>query len=146
LNVRDWLYVDDHCEAIWTVIEKGRVGETYNIGGRSERKNIDVVHAICTILAEETNQPVAKLTGLIKYVTDRPGHDLRYAIDASKLERELGWRPEETFATGIRKTVRWYLANAAWVSDVRSGEYRRWIEAHYGPGTGAAGTGAGPTT
>jgi len=132
LNVRDWLYVDDHCEAIWTVIQKGRVGETYNIGGRSERKNIDVVHAICAILAEETNQPVAKLTSLIKYVTDRPGHDQRYAIDASRLASECNWTPRETFETGLKKTVRWYLDNPRWIEDVRSGEYRKWIDRNYG--------------
>jgi len=144
-NVRDWLFVDDHCAAIWAVLHRGAPGQTYNVGGNSEQRNIDVVRLLCEVVAEETSASASELARLIVHVKDRPGHDLRYAIDATKLERELGWRPEETFATGIRKTVRWYLANAAWVSDVRSGEYRRWIEAHYGPGTGA-GTGAGPTT
>ena len=132
VNVRDWLYVDDHCEAIWTVIERGRVGETYNIGGRSERKNIDVVHEICAVLAEATNQPVAKLTGLIKFVADRPGHDQRYAIDPTRMSDECGWSPRETFETGLKKTVRWYLDNPQWIEDVRSGEYRKWIDRNYG--------------
>jgi dTDP-glucose 4,6-dehydratase len=131
-NVRDWLFVTDHCEAIWTVVQKGRVGETYNIGGKSEQRNIDVVKQLCTIVAEETGTREAELTALVTYVKDRPGHDLRYAIDASKIERELGWRPQETFATGLRKTVRWYLANQPWVASVRTGEYRRWIEQNYG--------------
>jgi len=131
-NVRDWLYVGDHCEALWTVMTKGRVGETYNIGGRSERRNIDVVGQLCAIVAEETGARVGELTDLITYVKDRPGHDLRYAIDASKIERELGWKPQETFASGLRKTVRWYLDNQAWVESVRTGEYRKWIEQNYG--------------
>jgi dTDP-glucose 4,6-dehydratase len=131
-NVRDWLFVTDHCEAIWTVVHKGRVGETYNIGGGSEQRNIDVVKQLCTIVAEETGTREAELTALVTYVKDRPGHDLRYAIDATKIERELGWRPQETFATGLRKTVRWYLANQPWVASVRTGEYRRWIEQNYG--------------
>jgi len=131
LNVRDWLYVGDHCEAIWTVIERGRVGETYNIGGNNEVRNIDVVHTLCRLIAEETGTPEKQLTDLITYVTDRPGHDLRYAIDASKLKRELGWSPSETFDTGMRKTVRWYLEHKTWVDQVRSGEYRKWIEANY---------------
>jgi dTDP-glucose 4,6-dehydratase len=131
-NVRDWLYVDDHCEAIWTVVQKGRVGQTYNIGGRSEQHNIDVVKRLCAIMAEETGAREAELLGLITYVKDRPGHDERYAIDARKLEAELGWKPKETFATGLRKTVRWYLDNQPWVESVRTGEYRRWIEQNYG--------------
>jgi dTDP-glucose 4,6-dehydratase len=131
LNVRDWLYVDDHCEAIWTVIENGRVGETYNVGGDSEMRNIDVVDGICRIVSEETGAPLDELLALKKYVTDRPGHDLRYAIDASKLQRECGWAPKETFATGLRKTVRWYLDNREWVEQVRSGDYRKWIEDNY---------------
>jgi len=130
-NVRDWLYVTDHCEAIWTVIERGEVGETYNIGGHNEKKNIDVVHQLIRIVAEETGTGEDELKKLITYVTDRPGHDQRYAIDAGKLQRELGWTPKETFESGIRKTVRWYLDNKAWVDEVRSGDYRKWIEQNY---------------
>jgi len=131
-NVRDWLYVTDHCEAIWTVIQKGKVGDTYNIGGFNELKNIDVVHKLIRVVSEETGAPEQELLKLITYVTDRPGHDLRYAIDATKLERELGWKPKETFETGFRKTVRWYLENRAWVEEVRSGDYRKWIDQNYG--------------
>ena len=119
-NVRDWLYVDDHCEAIWAVIEKGRVGETYNIGGRSEKRNIDVVRAVCDVVASETGRPLAPLLDLITFVADRPGHDARYAIDATKITRELGWKPQETFATGLRRTVAWYLANEGWWRRVRA--------------------------
>lgn len=132
LNVRDWLYVTDHCEAIWTVIQKGKVGETYNIGGHNEQKNIDVVHKLISIVARLTKTPEAELLALVTYVTDRPGHDARYAIDASKLQRELGFAPKETFETGLEKTVRWYLDNTAWINDVRSGDYRKWIEQNYG--------------
>lgn len=131
-NVRDWLFVGDHCEAIWTVVQKGKPGETYNIGGRSEQRNIDVVKQLCAIVAQETGASESELLGLITYVKDRPGHDLRYAIDASKIERELGWKPRETFVTGMHKTVRWYLDNQDWVASVRTGEYRRWIETNYG--------------
>ena len=131
-NVRDWLFVEDHCEAIWTVVQRGKVGETYNIGGRSEQRNIDVVKQLCSIVAEETGAAESDLLSLITYVKDRPGHDQRYAIDASKIERDLGWKPQETFASGLRKTVRWYLENASWIADVRSGDYRRWIETQYG--------------
>jgi len=130
-NVRDWLYVQDHCEAIWAVVQRGKVGETYNIGGNNEVKNIDVVRMLCATLAEETGKPVAELEGLVTYVKDRPGHDLRYAIDATKIEDELGWSPKETFATGLRKTVRWYLEHPEWVQQVRTGEYRKWIETNY---------------
>jgi len=130
-NIRDWLYVEDHCEAIWTVIQQGKLGETYNIGGHNEVKNIDVVHQLIRIVAEETGTDEAELQQLIHYVTDRPGHDLRYAIDARKLQRELGWTPKETFATGLRKTVRWYLEHKEWVAEVRSGDYRKWIEQNY---------------
>lgn len=132
VNVRDWLYVEDHCEAIWRVIEKGEVGGTYNIGGHNELKNIEVVDTLIDIVAAETGCTVDELQALKTYVTDRPGHDLRYAIDASRMTNELGWKPAETFATGIRKTVRWYLSNGAWIQAVRSGEYKNWIEANYG--------------
>ena len=132
LNVRDWLYVEDHCEAIWQVIRHGKVGETYNIGGKSERTNIDVVRAVCRIVAEETEHVPEELEALITFVTDRPGHDLRYAIDASKLKQECGWEPRETFDSGLRRTIRWYLDNPSWVQQVRSGEYRKWMEENYG--------------
>jgi dTDP-glucose 4,6-dehydratase len=130
-NVRDWLYVTDHCEAIWRVIEKGAVGETYNIGGNNEIRNIDVVHTIIRLVAEESGKSEADILEQITYVKDRPGHDLRYAIDATKIREELGWEPAETFATGIRKTIRWYLDNSAWIDAVRTGEYRKWIETNY---------------
>jgi dTDP-glucose 4,6-dehydratase len=124
-NVRDWLYVEDHAEALLRVAEAGKVGENYNIGGWNERSNIDVVRAICALMDEMApNGAIGPREGLITYVTDRPGHDLRYAIDAGKIERELGWRPAETFETGLRKTVAWYLDNQAWWQRVRSGVYR----------------------
>lgn len=131
-NVRDWLYVGDHCEAVRTVLARGTPGETYNVGGRNEKANIEVVEAICSILDELcASDPVVPHRKLITYVTDRPGHDRRYAIDAGKIERELGWKPRETFETGLRKTVEWYLTNAAWVQEVTSGSYRQWIATHY---------------
>jgi dTDP-glucose 4,6-dehydratase len=132
LNVRDWLYVGDHCTAIRLALSKGRPGETYNIGGKNERTNIDVVRAICRILDEL--RPAASGKGhesLITYVADRPGHDRRYAIDATKSNNELEWKSAETFESGIRKTVRWYLDNPAWVRGVVSGEYRKWVEKNY---------------
>ncbi len=132
LNVRDWLYVDDHCEAIWAVIEKGRMGETYNVGGHNEKTNIEVVDTLCTLVAEATGKASDELLALKTFVKDRPGHDMRYAIDASKIEKECGWKPEETFETGMKKTVAWYLENEAWVQDVRSGAYKEWMEANYG--------------
>jgi len=145
-NVRDWLYVDDHCDAIWAVIERGRLGETYNIGGNGERKNLEVVHALCAVLAAETQRPLADFTRLIQFVADRPGHDHRYAIDASRVAAECGWTPRETFESGLERTVRWYLDNAAWIEDVRTGEYLKWMERNYGarsePG-GARGQGGG---
>jgi len=131
-NVRDWLYVDDHCEAIWAVVERGKTGETYNIGGQSELQNIQVVDQLCRVIAEETNVDPADLLALKTLVPDRPGHDLRYAMDIAKIRDELGWRPRESFESGIRKTVRWYLEHTAWVDGVRTGEYRDWIEANYG--------------
>ncbi|MFW2386905.1 MAG: dTDP-glucose 4,6-dehydratase, partial [Polyangiales bacterium] len=136
LNVRDWLYVTDHCEAIWTVIQKGRVGRTYNIGGNNEMRNIDVVDTLCKIVADETGSDVSELFALKEFVTDRPGHDLRYAIDATRIREECGWEPTETFDTGIRKTVQWYLSNDDWVQGVRSGEYRNWIDKNYGDRAG----------
>lgn len=131
-NVRDWLYVTDHCEAVRTVLARGKVGETYNIGGGNERPNIEVVETICSILDEISPQdPVVPHGKLITYVQDRPGHDRRYAIDAGKIERELGWRPCETFQSGLRKTIEWYLGNEGWVKEVTSGSYRQWIATHY---------------
>lgn len=132
LNVRDWLFVDDHCEAIWAVIERGRLGETYNVGGNEEKTNVEVVDTLCAVVAEMTGARIEDLMALKTFVTDRPGHDLRYAIDATKIRAECGWAPAETFDSGIRKTVRWYLDNRAWVDAVRSGEYLRWIDANYG--------------
>ncbi|MFK7990640.1 MAG: dTDP-glucose 4,6-dehydratase [Sandaracinaceae bacterium] len=131
-NVRDWLFVEDHCDAIWAVLTRGVDGETYNVGGRNEIRNVDVVDAICRVVAEETGRDVEALLGLKAFVKDRPGHDHRYAIDAGKIERELGWTPKETFDTGLRRTVRWYLDHPDWVDSVRSGAYRTWIEQNYG--------------
>lgn len=131
-NVRDWLFVSDHCEAVRTVLAHGVVGETYNIGGRNEKPNLEIVETICTILDElRPHDPVVPHRNLITFVKDRAGHDRRYAIDARKIERELGWKPRETFETGIRKTVQWYLANDTWVRDVTSGSYRQWIATQY---------------
>ena len=131
LNVRDWLYVTDHCEAIWQVIHHGSVGETYNVGGSAEQRNIDLIDQLIRVVAEEAGKDEQRLLSLKTFVTDRPGHDHRYAIDASKVQRQCGWQPRETLATGLRKTVRWYLQNSAWTESVRSGEYRAWIEANY---------------
>ncbi len=133
LNVRDWLYVGDHCSAIRAVLSAGQAGEVYNIGGRNEKTNIEVVKTVCTMLdALHPASPVTPHEKLITYVKDRAGHDRRYAIDARKIERELDWRPRETFETGIRKTVAWYLANPDWVANVATGEYRHWVEKQYG--------------
>jgi dTDP-glucose 4,6-dehydratase len=134
-NVRDWLYVKDHCIAVWTIMKQGRRGETYNIGGRCEMHNIDVVRMICDLLDEIKPQTGGKARrDLITFVKDRPGHDLRYAIDCTKLEKELGWMPAESFETGIRKTVEWYIAHQEWVKRVKSGEYLSWIARHYHSG------------
>jgi dTDP-glucose 4,6-dehydratase len=131
-QVRDWLYVRDHCSAIRRVLEAGRVGETYNVGGWNEKPNLDVVHTLCAILDELSPRADAKLYAeQITYVTDRLGHDRRYAIDATKINRELDWKPAETFETGIRKTVQWYLDNQQWVKNVTSGDYKNWIEKNY---------------
>ena len=132
-QIRDWLYVKDHCSAIRCVLAGGRVGETYNIGGWNEKPNIDIVHTVCDLLDElKPRADGMSYREQITYVTDRPGHDRRYAIDAHKLERELGWKPVETFETGIRKTVLWYLENQPWVANVISGSYRDWVVKQYG--------------
>ncbi|HPA24335.1 MAG TPA: dTDP-glucose 4,6-dehydratase [Candidatus Cloacimonas sp.] len=126
LNVRDWLFVTDHCEAINIIIRKGKIGETYNIGGHNEMKNIDIVTTICKILDEmEPSNKLKSYSDLITFVQDRPGHDLRYAIDAAKIEKDLGWNPAETFATGIRKTVAWYLENKQWWQNIQNNKYRQ---------------------
>jgi dTDP-glucose 4,6-dehydratase len=131
-NVRDWLYVGDHCEAIRTVLARGKVGQTYNIGGQNELRNLDVVETICSTLDElRPDDAVVPHKSLIKFVSDRPGHDRRYAMNTAKIESELGWKPRETFASGIRKTVQWYLANQGWIQSVTSGGYRQWMATQY---------------
>ena len=130
-QVRDWLYVGDHCAAIREVLARGRVGEVYNIGGWNEKPNIEIVQTICALLDELRPDPAGTYARHIAYVTDRPGHDRRYAIDARKIERELGWKPAETFATGIRKTVQWLLDHPDWVARVQSGAYRDWVATNY---------------
>jgi dTDP-glucose 4,6-dehydratase len=132
LQVRDWLYVGDHCSAIRAVLSRGRIGETYNIGGWNEKPNREIVHTICALLDQLRPDAGGSYARLITHVTDRPGHDRRYAIDARKIERELGWRPAETFESGIRKTVQWYLDHGDWVADVQSGGYRDWLSKQYG--------------
>ena len=131
-NVRDWLFVEDHCQAVRMVLARGRIGETYNIGGWNEKRNVEVVDTICSILDELCgDDPVLPHRTLISFVKDRPGHDRRYAMDARKIEQELGWKPRETFESGIRKTITWYLQNEAWVNEVTAGNYRQWIATHY---------------
>jgi dTDP-glucose 4,6-dehydratase len=131
-QIRDWLYVGDHCRAIARVLEGGRPGETYNVGGWNEKPNIEIVKTICGLLDELRPRADGRSYALqISYIKDRPGHDRRYAIDARKIERELGWRPAETFESGIRKTVNWYLENPEWVENVKSGAYRAWVETNY---------------
>jgi len=131
-QIRDWLYVRDHCSAIRRVLENGRLGEVYNIGGWNEKANLDIVHTVCALLDElRPRKDTKSYREQITFVTDRPGHDRRYAIDARKIERELGWKPAETFETGIRKTVMWYLDNQEWVTHVQSGSYRQWVEQNY---------------
>jgi len=132
-QIRDWLYVKDHCSAIRRVLEAGKLGETYNVGGWNEKANLEVVHTLCSILDELRPRADGKpYKEQINYVKDRPGHDRRYAIDASKIERELGWKPAETFETGIKKTVQWYLDNQSWVQNITSGAYRQWMDKNYG--------------
>jgi dTDP-glucose 4,6-dehydratase len=131
-NVRDWLYVEDHCRALRTVLSHGHIGETYNVGGGSEKKNLEIVSAICALLDElRPDDPVVPHKQLVTFVKDRPGHDRRYAMNTTKIERELNWRPQETFVTGIRKTIRWYLRHEDWVRDVTSGSYRQWMAKQY---------------
>lgn len=130
-QVRDWLYVKDHCAAIREVLARGKLGETYNVGGWNEKPNIEIVKTVCALLDELRPDAAGSYARLITYVNDRPGHDRRYAIDARKLERDLGWKPTETFETGIRKTVRWYLDNGEWVARVQSGAYREWVDRNY---------------
>lgn len=129
-QIRDWLYVEDHARALYTVVTEGKVGETYNIGGYNEKQNLEVVETICDLL-DEMVPKASRYREQITYVADRPGHDRRYAIDASKISRELNWQPQETFESGIRKTVQWYLNNSEWVSNVKSGAYQSWIEQNY---------------
>jgi dTDP-glucose 4,6-dehydratase len=131
-NVRDWLYVEDHCEAIHTVLSRGTVGQTYNVGGESERTNLEVVETICAILDRVAPKPNFQHSSLITFVKDRPGHDQRYAINCDKLKQELGWQPQENFTTGLQKTVEWYLSHTNWVEQVRTGAYKDWIKQNYG--------------
>ncbi|MGQ8876917.1 dTDP-glucose 4,6-dehydratase [Delftia sp. NA_296.1] len=138
MQVRDWLYVRDHCSAIRRVLEAGRLGDTYNVGGWNEKPNVEIVNTVCALLDElRPKADGTSYSAQITYVKDRPGHDRRYAIDARKLKRELGWKPAETFETGIRKTVQWYLDNPEWVADVQSGAYREWVSRQYTDGAGA---------
>jgi len=130
-NIRDWLYVEDHNSAVWTVMTKGSIGQTYNIGGENEWENIKLLDRLIELVAQEAGKKVADLRALITYVKDRPGHDRRYAIDCTKLKRELGWKQSVDFDEGLRKTVRWYLDNPEWIAHVRSGEYATWMDKNY---------------
>jgi dTDP-glucose 4,6-dehydratase len=130
-NVRDWIYVADHASAIWAIMTHADAGATYNVGGDMELRNIDLVHRLCEVVAQETRVPVSEYTMRIRFVADRPGHDQRYAIDCSKIKRELGWQQQHSFEEGLHRTVRWYLENSSWVQGVRSGEYRKWLDVNY---------------
>lgn len=131
LNIRDWLYVEDHNSAVWAIMKKGKTGSSYNIGGENEWKNIELVHKLCELVAEERNAEKDHYKRLISFVTDRPGHDLRYAIDCDKIKTELGWRQSVTFEEGLRKTIRWYLDNGEWINRIKTGEYRQWMKKNY---------------
>ncbi|HTQ07249.1 MAG TPA: dTDP-glucose 4,6-dehydratase, partial [Polyangiaceae bacterium] len=131
LNVRDWLHVDDHVEAVWTIVRRGRAGETYNVGGEGERTNLEVIRLLVASVAAETGGSEAELAELVRFVTDRPGHDRRYAVESDKLRRELGWKPKHDLASGLADTVRWYRSNPEWVESVRTGAYRAWLETNY---------------
>ncbi len=130
-NVRDWLYVEDHVKALWMLLERGKRGETYNIGGESEWRNVDLVHEIIQMVAQLQFKPRAQLEKLVHFVTDRPGHDFRYAIDCSKIKEEIGWKPDHQFVEGLQKTVQWYLTHLDWVTEIQSGSYRNWLELNY---------------
>jgi len=130
-NVRDWLYVDDHAEAIWTILRQGSRGETYNIGGEAEWANLALIHKLIAVVARETGRDASALEKQITFVADRPGHDARYAIDCSKLKRELGWSQRHDIDAGLTATVRWYLEHAAWIARVKSGAYREWLDQNY---------------
>jgi dTDP-glucose 4,6-dehydratase len=131
-NIRDWLYVEDHCSAVWKIIISGKEGETYNIGGENEWTNIDLVNRLCEIVAEKVGKERNYFKKLITFVKDRPGHDRRYAINCDKIKKELGWKQSVSFDEGLSKTVDWYLSNSEWIEEVKSGEYRKWIERNYG--------------
>lgn len=131
-NIRDWLYVFDHCSAIWLILKKGKIGETYNIGGENEWENIRLVEHLCELVARKTNSPLENFKGLIRFVKDRPGHDRRYAINCDKIKNELGWKPSLRFEEGLELTVEWYLNNIKWLNKVRTGEYLKWIDINYG--------------
>jgi dTDP-glucose 4,6-dehydratase len=147
MNVRDWLFVRDHCEALIGVLKSGQPGETYNIGGNSQRNNLEVVQTICAIIDElRPATDKSRRETLITFVKDRLGHDRRYAIDSSKILTQIGWKAKESFQTGIRKTVEWYLSNPSWIHNVRSGSYRDWVESHYGQAAAASSTGQGHTS
>ena len=130
-NIRDWLYVEDHAAAVWKIIESGKPGETYTIGGENEWENIRLVHRLCELVAEETGRSLSSLKSHITFVKDRPGHDRRYSIDCSKIKKDLDWNQKITFEEGLRKTVKWYLENHEWIECVKSGEYRKWLRKNY---------------